>query len=248
MKRFFSLIVCLLIIPTAVHCIADDKLPTGEELFAQNPAPDVPLTCDPRMDPLLVLVNKETGLPSAYVPELTDLNLPHKPGVATQQMRPVAAEALTRLIQAAQADGIKLGVVSGYRSYGTQKAVHAKKVAQRGKATAELTSAPPGKSEHQLGLAVDISCASISYRLNSIFGSTTEGQWVEEHCAEYGFIIRYRAEWQRITGYKAEPWHIRYVGPKHARLVMQLNVPYEIYMDYLKLCWDSRPHLPASGT
>ena len=248
MKRVYCLIGCLLILLTAAHCAADEKLPTAEELFAQNPVPNVPLTCDPRMDPLLVLVNKEVGLPSAYIPELTDLNLPHKPGVATQQMRPEAAEALGRLFQAAEADGIKLGVVSGYRSYGTQKSIHAKKVAQRGKATAELTSAPPGKSEHQLGLAVDVSCASINYRLNAIFSKTEEGQWVEEHCAEYGFIIRYRAEWQRITGYKVEPWHIRYVGPEHARLVTSLNIPYEIYIDYLKLCWDSRPHLPVSGS
>ena len=51
-------------------------------------------------------------------------------------------------------------------------------------------------------------------------------------------------EWQKVTGYRTEPWHIRYVGPEHARLVTRLNVPYEIYMDYMKLCWDARSHLP----
>lgn len=243
MKRVFCICCFLLLLLTGACCAADEPLPTARELFEQNPAPDVPMACDPRMDPLLVLVNKEQGLPSAYVPELTDVNLFHKPGVHTQQMRPEAAEALARLFAAAEADGVKLGVVSGYRSYGTQKAIHARKVAQRGR-SAELTSAPAGKSEHQLGLAVDVSCASINYRLNAIFANTPEGQWVEAHCAEYGFIIRYRAEWQKITGYKVEPWHIRYVGPEHAKLVMSLNVPYEIYMDYLKLCWDARAHLP----
>ena len=245
MKQVFCLCSVLLLLLTAFTCAAEDAWPTARELFEQDPAPDVPLSCDPRIDPLIVLVNKQNGLPSSYVPELKDLDLPHKPGVATQQMRPEAADALSRLFAAAEADGIKLGVVSGYRSYGTQRAIHAKKVAQRGRA-AELTSAPPGKSEHQLGLAVDVSCASISYRLNAVFGTTPEGQWVEEHCAEYGFIIRYRKECQDVTGYKAEPWHIRYVGPEHARLVMDLHVPYEVYMEYMQLCWNAKSHTPAN--
>ena len=245
MKRVFCFCSVLLLLLIPLAGAAADAWPTAQELFERDPAPDVPLTCDPRIDPLIVLVNKQNGLPSSYEPELIDLKLPHKPGVATQQMRPEAAEALSRLFAAAEADGIKLGVVSGYRSYGTQRAIHAKKVAQRGR-SAELTSAPPGKSEHQLGLAVDVSCASISYRLNAIFSTTPEGQWVEAHCAEYGFIIRYRKEWQEVTGYKVEPWHIRYVGPEHARLVTALNVPYEVYMEYMQLCWNARSHMPVS--
>lgn len=245
MKRLMIAALCMMLLCQCGAARGAEKLPTAQELFEQNPDPDVPMTCDPRMDPLIVLVNKEEGLPWSYVPELQDLALFHKPGVSTQKMRPEAAEALTKLFAAAEADGYSLGVVSGYRSYTVQKSIHARKVAERGKATAELTSAPPGKSEHQLGLAVDVSCASISYRLNAIFGDTEEGKWVEAHCADYGFIIRYRAEWQRITGYKAEPWHIRYVGPEHAKLAMSLNVPYEIYMDYLTLCWEARNHLPA---
>ena len=247
MKRSLSLLCFLILLLAAACCAAEETIPTAQELFAQNPEPDVPMNCDPRIDPLLVLVNKETPLPGDYVPELVSVDLPHKPGLAVQQLRPEAAEALKRLFQAADADGVKLGVVSGYRSYGTQKAIHARKVAQRGR-SAELTSAPAGRSEHQLGLAMDVSCASINYRLNAIFSKTEEGQWVEAHCAEYGFIIRYRAEWQKITGYKVEPWHIRYVGPEHAKLVTALHVPYEIYMDYLKLCWDARSHLPAGAS
>ena len=246
MKRLLCLCCCMLLIAAGIPVFAEEAIPTAQELFERNSSPDVPLNCDPRMDPLIVLVNKEHGLPGSYVPELTDLKLPHKPGVATQQMQPVAAKALAKLFAAAEADDVHLGVVSGYRSFGTQKAIHAKKVAQRGR-SAELTSAPPGKSEHQLGLAVDVSCKSITYRLNAIFGDTPEGKWVEAHCAEYGFIIRYRKEWQKITGYKAEPWHIRYVGPEHAKLVMTLNVPYEIYMDYLTLCWNAKNHLPKQG-
>ena len=245
MKRVFCFCCMLLLLLTAFARAAESAWPTAQELFGQNPAPDVPLSCDPRIDPLIVLVNKTYALPGSYVPELTDVTVPHKPGISTQQMQPEAAEALARLFAAAEADGIVLGMVSGYRSFAIQKAIHARKVAEKGRA-AELTSAPAGKSEHQLGLAADVSCASISYRLNAIFGSTAEGQWLEEHCAEYGFIIRYRAEWQDITGYKAEPWHIRYVGPEHARLVMDLRVPYEVYMEYMQLCWNAKPHLPLN--
>ena len=247
MKRTICLIAVLLLLTAVIQTPgwAEEALPTAQELFEREPDPDVRMDCDPTMDNTLVLVNKEQALPWDYVPELVELKLAHKPGVATQKMRPDAAEALARLFEAAEADGIKLGIVSGYRAYTTQKAIFNRKVAQRGRASAELSSAPPGKSEHQLGLAVDVSCASISYRLNAIFANTDEGKWLEAHCAEFGFIIRYRKEWQKITGYRAEPWHIRYVGPDHAKLAMELNVPYEIYMDYLKLCWNARNHLPA---
>ncbi len=246
MKRVCILFLCAVTILSCCASALCEALPTAMELFSADPAPDVPMRSDPAIDPLTVLVNKEEPLPWDYIPPLVPLEVPHKPGVSTQQMVPDAAEALTRLFAAAESDGISLGVVSGYRSYGTQKSIHARKVAQKGRATAELTSAPPGKSEHQLGLAVDVSSASINYRLNAIFADTAEGQWLEAHCAEFGFIIRYRAEWQKITGYKAEPWHIRYVGPEHARLITSLHVPYEIYMGYLKLCWDARAHLPAT--
>ena len=249
MKRTLSMMLALslLWLITISGAAAEDTVPTAAELYSADPQPDVPLSCDPYIDPTILLVNKEYGIPWDYVPELTDLDLPHKPGVATQKLRPDAAEALVRLFAAAEADGIELGIVSGYRSYVTQKAIHARKVAQKGRAAAELSSAPPGKSEHQLGLAVDVSCAEINYRLNAIFGDTKEGQWLEAHCAEFGFIIRYRSEWIKYTSYKAEPWHIRYIGEAHARLVMKLHVPYEIYIEYLKMCWDAQDHLPQAS-
>ncbi len=247
MKRLLSLVLAAALLACMAGALAEEPMKTPQELFEMDPNPDVPLTCDPYIDPTLLLVNKEYPIPHDYEPELTVLKLHHKRKNGQEKMRPDAAEALTRLFAAAKADGIELGVVSGYRSYITQKLIHQQKVAKKGRASAELTSAPPGKSEHQLGLAVDVSCASINYRLNAIFGNTPEGQWVEAHCAEYGFIIRYRSEWLKITGYKAEPWHIRYVGPEHARLAMELNVPYEYYIAYLKLCWDARNHLPATG-
>ncbi|MBQ8081286.1 MAG: M15 family metallopeptidase [Clostridia bacterium] len=241
MRRCLAVcLIGLLMIGLTGEALAAEPLKTAAELFAANPHPDVPLSSDPYMDATLWLVNKENALPYDYVPELRTVDVRLKPGLSAQQLRPEAASAVERLFADAEAAGYQLAAVSGYRSYITQKGIHARKVAQKGKATAELSSAPPGKSEHQLGLAIDISCASINYRLNAIFGDTDEGKWLYEHCWEYGFIIRYKPEWQKITGYKSEPWHIRYIGKEHARLVTQLNVPYETYMEYLSLCWKNR--------
>jgi hypothetical protein len=60
------------------------------------------------------------------------------------------------------------------------------------------------------------------------------------HCAEFGFIVRYKTEWVKTTGYKGEPWHIRYVGREQAQFITKLNVPFDTYMAYLQLVWDNR--------
>ena len=72
--------------------------------------------------------------------------------------------------------------------------------------TADTFSARPGFSEHQTGLAIDVNT------IDDSFAGTPEAIWLAEHCWEYGFIIRYPEGKQNITGYKYEPWHIRYVG------------------------------------
>ena len=214
---------------------------TAQELFEENPNPDVPLISDPYIDPTLRLVNKDSGngLAWDFVPELVTPNIKLKSGV-TVQNTPEAAAALEKMFSAAQAEGIELIGISGYRSYTAQKLIYNRKVEERGAASAGLSSAPPGKSEHQLGLALDISCEEIDCRLNKIFADTKEGKWLYEHCAEYGFIIRYRSDWVKITGYKGEPWHVRYIGVPHAQLATTLNVPYEVYIEYLHLCYGAR--------
>lgn len=97
-------------------------------------------------------------------------------------------------------------------------------------ATASLTVAKPGESEHQLGLAMDVQCPD-TLTLSSNFAQTDEGRWVEENAHRFGFIIRYKAEWKSMTGYNYEPWHIRYIGVAHATAVHMLNIPYETYYE-----------------
>ena len=181
----------------------------------------------------LFLVNRQYAITSAYVPN--DLVVPQVQGGGESTMlRAEAAAALEKMFQAAQEEqGFGLIAISGYRSYGKQAAIHERKVASVGKKAALRVSAPPGCSEHQLGLAMDLGCKG-STGLTAKFGETPEGIWVAENCHRFGFIIRYKAEWEDITGYMYEPWHIRYVGAEHAARIHELDIPFEYYIAQLR--------------
>lgn len=106
----------------------------------------------------------------------------------------------------AKNEGFDLKVISGFRSYSSQKSTYNGWVNKYGQAKADTLSARPGHSEHQTGLAADINS------LNQSWGNTDEGKWLNNNCYKYGFIIRYPYGKDHITGYIYEPWHIRYVG------------------------------------
>ncbi|MEA5051131.1 MAG: M15 family metallopeptidase [Oscillospiraceae bacterium] len=131
-----------------------------------------------------------------------------------------AGAAVQRLYDAAAADGLTIYTVSGYRSYDTQKSIYENYVATKGQAYTDTISAKPGTSEHQTGLAFDVGAGSdTSTVLSQRFANTPEYAWLQEHMAEYGFILRYpdgKTDW---TGYAYEPWHIRYVGPELAQYI-----------------------------
>ncbi len=238
MKRFIACLLAAIFTCLFAPALAEAPM-TAEELFAQYPTPEVKLASDPSAEPLLKLVNKKNKLPWDYVPELVIPNVQAKKNVKIE-LAPEAAKALEDLFAAAQEEGLTLVAVSAYRSYATQKAIYQRSVTNNGKSYADLASAQAGKSEHQLGLAVDVSCAAIKLNLNKSFANTGEGKWLYAHCAEFGFIIRYKTEWVKITGYKGEPWHIRYVGKEHAEYITKLNVPFDTYMAYLQMAWENR--------
>ncbi|NLW21496.1 MAG: M15 family metallopeptidase [Clostridiales bacterium] len=179
----------------------------------------------------LYLVNRDYRLTSKYEPD--DLVMPQvRKASSAVLMREEAARMLERLFEDAQQEGHRLVAISGYRSYATQNAIYRRKIGNSGKARASLLVAPPGASEHQLGLAMDVSSLR-SGQLNSSFGKSQEGQWVARHAHQYGFIIRYKADWTDITGYADEPWHLRYVGVEHAARLAALDVPLETYVAWL---------------
>lgn len=159
---------------------------------------------------LWVLVDKTHPLtPLTYRPVgLRTVALPgHYP------MRADAASALERLSAASRAAGRgSLGIASGYRSAADQESLYASYVRGSGQERADMTSARAGYSEHQTGLAADVvACAPGCGSLDA-FGSSRTGRWVAANAWRYGFIVRYEAGCTAITGYAAEPWHLRYVG------------------------------------
>ncbi len=189
----------------------------------------VPKTC-PRDNPYHILVNKQQGLSKDFVPaELVVPNVPFSfEGYHEKKLLdPTAAAALEKLFEAAQNDGITLAAVSGYRSYDRQAIIYHNYVARDGQALADTYSARPGTSEHQTGLAMDVSAPSVNYALTIALGKTTEGQWLANNAHLYGFIIRYPEGKQAITGYVYEPWHLRYVGETLAEKLFSTSLTFE---------------------
>ena len=170
---------------------------------------------------ITVCVNKERNLSSDYEPQ--DLVLPNiRMAVSSDKlyMRSEAATALEKLFNAAEEDGIYLYGVSGYRSYYYQESIYNPYSGY---------SAPPGASEHQLGLAMDVNAGYYGSNLVTEFGYTEEGIWVEENAHKYGFIVRYLPGKEHITGYYYEPWHIRYVGVELATELKNKGITLEEY-------------------
>ena len=89
--------------------------------------------------------------------------------------------------------------------------------------------APPGSSEHQLGVAMDIG-QKHKIHLEVSFGQTEGGKWCRENCWRFGFILRYDEPWEQVTGYKYEPWHFRYVGKGYAKEIHDAGVPLETWL------------------
>ncbi|HBM74695.1 MAG TPA: hypothetical protein DD429_03975 [Clostridiaceae bacterium] len=185
-------------------------------------------------DSILVLVNKTRFLPSDYAPDdlvKPNVSFPYDGDYPKMYLRKEAAEALEDLFNEAQKDGIKLYAVSGYRSYNTQLANYNNEVKKYGEEAAKQTVALPGQSEHETGLAMDVSAASADYILKESFGNTKEGIWLKEHAKDAGFILRYPEDKTEITGYAYEPWHIRYVGKEAAEYIMSHDITLEEYCE-----------------
>lgn len=184
-------------------------------------------------DDLLVVSNKERNLPENYKPK--DLVIPNVPfpfeeNVEKKYMRKEAAEALEQLFADAKKENLQLYAMSGFRSYERQRDVFAMNVKKLGEETARRVSAAPGQSEHQTGLAMDITCPEVDFQLTVEFEKTSEGKWVLENAHKYGFIIRYPKGKEAITGYDYEPWHLRFVGTEHAAYMKEHNLTLEEYL------------------
>ena len=180
----------------------------------------------------LLVVNKARSLPSNWKPkDLIAVKVPYRGRSEAKYMRKEAADALIALFAKANKDKINLVAVSGYRSYELQKVIYAKNVTQLGEEIACMISALSGRSEHQTGLAMDISSKAMGYKLDQSFGNTREGKWLSKNSAEFGFIIRYPKGKEAITGYTYEPWHMRYIGKDIAIEITNKDTTLEEYFE-----------------
>jgi len=187
---------------------------------------------------IMALVNKSYYLPETYIPtDLVRANVEYSFGdeqVEKALLRAEAAIALEEMFLAAQNEGIELFAVSGYRSYERQEVVFDAEVAANGQEAAAEAVAYPGTSEHQTGLAMDISSRSVGLNLTQEYENTIEGQWLAANAHLYGFILRYPKGKEEITGYKFEPWHFRYVGKAYAGKIYEENLTLEEFFDIVK--------------
>ena len=158
----------------------------------------------------ILIVNKTYSVPKDY-----------NPGSLTSE----AKNAFDEMQKAASVDNIKLWIASGFRSYSLQTSLYNNYVLKDGKTKADTYSARPGHSEHQTGLAMDLNI------IDSSFEGTPEAIWIEKNCYKYGFIIRYPKGKEEITGYKYEPWHVRYLGKELSEKVYNSGKTLEEYLN-----------------
>lgn len=154
----------------------------------------------------IMMVNKTYGLPESYIPVDTKESCIGKTSTCNKCINKTAYEAFNKMRADASSIGLNIYIASGYRPYVGQESIYNRYIKRDGKEAADTYSARPGYSEHQ---------TSYSFDLNSItdsFIKTKEGLWVNDNAYLYGFIIRFPKGKDRITGYKYEPWHLRYVG------------------------------------
>lgn len=150
-----------------------------------------------------VVVNKKHCLvPLRYAP--SDLVTSHGATLSAK-----AVNDFNRMYTDAAAAGQPFSVSSSYRSYDTQVSTYNYWVSVSGQAGADTYSARPGFSEHQTGFVIDVAAGGCTL---NCFGGTSQYQWFQENAAKYGFIQRYYAGYEHITGYVSEEWHYRYVG------------------------------------
>lgn len=184
----------------------------------------------------LILVNKQYGLHESDEP--VDLVMvsyrADNRSVAYQKLRAEAASAFDSMAAEAKAQGLTIVVTTAYRPYSYQKQLHDTYLKSNGQLWTENYSADPGHSEHQTGLAADVSSPSADYELKQAFAYTAEGKWLAENAHRFGFIIRYPEGKESITGYKYEPWHIRYVGIQPATEIYNGNLTLEEYLGEVK--------------
>ena len=219
MKRFLIFLLVMLLI--ASPCLAENtampewEYPLAPEILENKAG-------------YITLVDRNHLLASNYEPDdLVTITGRYVSEIKGDKLRKTAMQAITRMFDAAEADGMILYLKSVYRGYSTQKYMYNNRLNSLGRDDGVV--AYPGSSDHQTGLGADILNLEWTKKsgMTPAFGLTKEAQWMAEHCAEYGFIIRYMEDKEAITGIIYEPWHLRYVGVEAATYIMDQHLSLE---------------------
>lgn len=175
----------------------------------------------------ILIANKSYALPEDFVPELTYFDSAYSVS-SGYRGEPETVAQFQAMVDAMESEiGLRMLVTSSYRSYELQRTLYQRYVSNDGVAQADRYSARPGHSEHQTGLTVDVLAPGSSMEQ---FGSSTQYQWVKSNAHRFGFIIRYQEEKEAITGYRFEPWHLRYLGVEIATDVYNSTLSLEEYL------------------
>lgn len=181
-----------------------------------------------------VLVNKTYAIePVDYKPGdlvIPDVQTSSSDSTDEQSVRKIVKPNIEKMLSDAKDAKLDLVMNSGFRSYKSQGVYFNNYVKQSGLEAAKKFSAEPGHSEHQTGLAFDLSYRDRHCYLDICFGQTDAGKWLAEHAHEYGFILRYLDGKTDVTGYQYEPWHFRYVGRDVAKEIFEQKLTYEEYL------------------
>ena len=162
----------------------------------------------------ILVANKDFGIPKNFASGLNNELL----------------EAFNQMKSDAKEEGIILNIRSGFRSYETQETLYNNYIARDGLEKASRYSAKPGYSEHQTGLAIDITTEDTTISIGDWFNDTKQAEWLYNNAYKYGFILRYPKGKEHITGYKYESWHYRYVGIEHSKNFAMNDLTLEEYL------------------
>ena len=206
-----------------VHAAAASPTPEPTPTSTPPPTPE-PTPYRPEVDVTgweFILANASHPI-GDYAPELCGVE-------NSQQFDVRAADALEAFLDGARAAGLSVYLSSAYRSYAEQSYLYQRKVEQYGEERAKTIVLPPGTSEHQTGLCADITDRYYEFKDSSL-ENTELFQWMNAHCAEYGFILRYPRDKEEVTGVIYEPWHFRYVGQSAALFIQEEGLCLEEFL------------------
>lgn len=248
MKKIICVVMAVILSVGLIGCVdfGDPTLSVGGNDAADSSTPSSSEDTSSKEDtPVfnfdsyeLRLVNPWNAIPEGFDPELALIDKAYA-GFDDAKFDARAIDQLHALCAAAKADGIKLTVISAYRTNDFQTYNFNRKVdrvmaanpnltREEAEKEAEKVVARPGTSEHQVGLAVDFNSVESSFK------DTKAYKWLEAHCTDYGFIIRYTSEKQDKTGIIPEPWHYRYVGVEAAKKITEEGLCLEEFIEKYK--------------